>query len=153
MNDSASADAFPSEKVDVDLFDLQPQQQSWAPDLPAGAMTDSGPTLNLDPLTIRLQNVLEAGILASDDFMYVFLSDALSFATSIGKRQFQWDPRLVSFCETIEFHGKPKVMHLVNGAKASVVAKSISIFATTTCRCRVKRPFSRRSLGTQPTRA
>ena len=73
----------------------------------------------LDPSVIRLQQMLSSGSLSRDHIFYKLVDNALAFAASDGNKNkhfdFKWDPVIVSFCKTIQFHGGLKVLNLLRG--------------------------------------
>lgn len=70
-----------------------------------------------DTVSEKLQGLLDDGIMQKESIFYLHLKNALSFVTNIGdpKLQFQWDPEILQFLESLEYHGHEKAMNLLRG--------------------------------------
>ena len=70
-----------------------------------------------DPVCEKIQGLLDDGILQKDSIFYIYLKNSLTFVTDIGdpKLQFQWDPEILQFVESLEYHGHEKTMNLLRG--------------------------------------
>jgi hypothetical protein len=75
---------------------------------------------DLDPAVIKLQQMLSSGVLSREHIFYKIIDNALSYATAVGNQtnsdRFSWDPKVVSFCNTIEFHGGAKMVNIIRGS-------------------------------------
>ena len=75
----------------------------------------------MDPIAELLQNLIDNGTLDHTHFFYKYIKNSLQYVNWLVKRhknpclQFQWDQEIIEFCETLEYHGHEKVMHILRG--------------------------------------
>ena len=67
----------------------------------------------------KLQGLLDDGMMQKESIFYLYFKNALSFVTNIGdpKLQLQWDPKILQFVESLEYHGHKKAMNLLRGTR------------------------------------
>jgi len=65
----------------------------------------------------NLQRNISRGSLTRDHIFYKMINNALSYAESDCNKtgNFKWDGDVVSFCNTLEYHGGQKVVNLMRG--------------------------------------
>lgn len=78
-----------------------------------------------DTVCEKLQGLLDDGIMQKESIFYLYLKNALSFVTDIKdpKLHFQWDPEILQFVESLEYHGHEKNMNLLRGPGFWVLVK------------------------------
>ena len=71
---------------------------------------------------MELHRQLKDGNLSKEHIFYKLIKNALSFSrfvenwkTGIGNEPFTWDEDVLSFIETLEFHGHEKIINLLRG--------------------------------------
>ena len=75
----------------------------------------------MDEVTETLQKIISSGYLCESHFFYKLLKNALLYIDYHRERQdnhslqFKWDPEVVMFAETLEYHGHEKVLDLLTG--------------------------------------
>ena len=68
----------------------------------------------------KLQEFLESGYLCTQHIFYKLIKNAVEFVVSTNsfssmEGQFQWDPEILEFLDTIEYYGHEATVHLLRG--------------------------------------
>ena len=68
----------------------------------------------------KLQQFLESGYLSREHIFYRLIKNAVNFvvstnSTSSKDGQFQWDPEILEFLDTLEYYGHEATIHLLRG--------------------------------------
>lgn len=68
-----------------------------------------------------LSSVLVAGRLNSKNFLYKLIETQLECLLCHDVRQFRFDPKIIHWCLTLQYHGGKKIIDTMRGDRKSVV--------------------------------